>query len=115
MFPQSVQENGLVCSLVNRLTAPSTGQGMPMPPQAAPPPSRMPVAAPSRVLVSHQWVATTSRRKSLASKVQDNDLIVTESAGAAAAFKHNFEAPLASRANRVIADYARSSQARCRG
>jgi hypothetical protein len=45
MFPQSVQENGLVGSLVNRLTAPSTGQGMPMPPQAAPPPSPMPPAA----------------------------------------------------------------------
>jgi hypothetical protein len=43
--PQSVQENGLVGSLVNRLTAPSTGQGMPMPPQAAPPPSPMPPAA----------------------------------------------------------------------
>jgi hypothetical protein len=46
MFPQSVQENGPI--LVNRLTAPSTGQGMPMPPQAAPPPSPMPVAAPSQ-------------------------------------------------------------------
>jgi hypothetical protein len=46
--PQSVQENGLVGSLVNRLTAganPSTGEGMPMPPQAAPPPSPMPPAA----------------------------------------------------------------------
>ena len=30
MFPQLVQENGLVGSLVNRLTAPSTGQGMPI-------------------------------------------------------------------------------------
>ena len=46
MFPHSVQENGPI--LVNRLTAPSTGQGMPMPPQAAPPPSPMPVAAPSQ-------------------------------------------------------------------
>jgi len=48
MFPETVQQNGLVGALVNRLTAGatlSTGQGMPMPPQAAPPPSPKPPAA----------------------------------------------------------------------
>jgi hypothetical protein len=46
--PRLFSKTGWLGALVNRLTAGanlSTGQGMPMPPQAAPPPSPMPPAA----------------------------------------------------------------------